>query len=301
MKILVVEDDSTVAESLQILFSSYNYAVDIAEDSEVALHLLQAFTYDLIVLDVVLPKLDGVSLCQQLRAKGSQIPILLLTGQGEARQKAIALNAGADDYVVKPFDAEELIARVQALLRRGDAVTQPILTWENLSVDPSKRTVTYDSHLLSLTPKEYAILELLLRNAEKVLSAKAILDHAWRSVESPGEEVVRVHIKDLRQKLTTVGAPKDLIKTLHRVGYQLNPLYASSAAFPLDPQTAPPLTEINALKKALAEVQEQLQSTQAELQQKHQELEIAQQTLEQELQRGKRDWGSAGCDCSGEA
>jgi DNA-binding response OmpR family regulator len=285
MKILVVEDDPTVAEALQILLSSYSYAVDIAEDGEVALQLLNAFVYDLIVLDVVLPKLDGLSLCQKLRAQGSQSPILLLTGQGKAQQKAIALNAGADDYVVKPFDVEELIARIQALLRRGDVVTQPILTWGDLAVDPSTRAVTYAFCPLLLTPKEYAILELLLRNSEKALSAAVILDHAWRSVDSPGEEVVRVHMKELRQKLTAVGAPKDLIKTVHRVGYQLNPLYAAAAPISQELQTALESSEINALRKTLVEVQEQLRSTQAELQKKQQELKITQQTLEQERQQ----------------
>lgn len=285
MKILVVEDDQTVAKALQILLSSCNYAVDVAEDGEAALHLINAFVYDLIVLDVVLPKLDGLSLCQKLRAQGSLCPILLLTGQGKARQKAIALNAGADDYVVKPFDAEELIARIQALLRRGDAVTQPILTWGDLSVDPSTRTVTYAFQPLSLTPKEFAILEFLLRNREKVVSAKAMLDHAWRSLDSPGEEVVRVHIKELRQKFIAVGAPKDFIKTVHRVGYQLNLLYLTTEVASPDPQIVSERTEINALRESLAEVRSQLRSTQTELQRKQQELEIAQQTLEQERQR----------------
>ncbi|HEY9658362.1 MAG TPA: response regulator transcription factor, partial [Allocoleopsis sp.] len=114
MKILVVEDDPAVAHTLQLLFSSYSYAVDIASDGDAGLQLADAFDYDLMLLDVILPGMDGITLCQRLRAKGLKTPILLLTGQGEGRQKAIALNAGADDYVVKPFDTEELVARVQA-------------------------------------------------------------------------------------------------------------------------------------------------------------------------------------------
>jgi DNA-binding response OmpR family regulator len=132
MKILVVEDDRAVAQTLQLLFSSYNYAVDIAADGKVGLQMVDAFEYDLILLDVRLPGLDGISVCQQLRTQGFQQPILLLTGQGGGHEKAIALNAGADDYMVKPFDAEELIARVHALLRRGNSITQPILTWGDL-------------------------------------------------------------------------------------------------------------------------------------------------------------------------
>lgn len=285
MKILVVEDEPTVAQTLQILFSSYNYAVDIAADGRAGLELAEAFEYDLILLDILLPKLDGISLCQRLRATGFQSPILLLTGQGGSQQKAIALNAGADDYVVKPFDTEELVARVQALLRRGKATSQPILVWGNLSLDPNSRKVTYGTHLLALTPKEYAILELFLRNSQTVFSARAILDHAWTATESPGEEAVRVHIKELRQKFKEIGAPKDLITTVHRVGYRLNSIY-SSLTSQREPQlTEPQIAELKSVNEELRVALEQLRTTQAELQQKNQKLEIAYQTMEQERQQ----------------
>ncbi|NJP08244.1 MAG: PAS domain S-box protein [Leptolyngbyaceae cyanobacterium RU_5_1] len=283
MKILVVEDDPMVAKTVELLLSSYSYAVDIAGDGEVGLQMADAFEYDLVLLDVLLPQLDGISLCQQLRRKGFQHPILLLTGQGGGHQKAIALNAGADDYVVKPFDAEELIARVQALLRRGSSPTQPILAWGNLSIDPGNRKVTYGTHLLSVTPKEYAILELLLRNHQKAFNAKAILDHAWTSLEFPGEEAVRGHIKALRDKLTAVGAPKDWIKTVHRVGYQLNPQYSEFLAAQSEPQmTVPQIAELKSVNVELRAALEQLRSTQMELRQKNQELELAYQTIKQE-------------------
>lgn len=286
MKILVVEDDPTVAQTLQHLLSSYHYAVDTAADGEVGLQMADAFDYDLMLLDILLPRLDGISLCQQLRASGSQIPILLLTGQGGGHQKATALNIGADDYIVKPFDAEELIARVQALLRRGGPKNQPILAWGNLSIDPSRRQVIYDTHLISVTPKEYAILELFLRNNQTVFSASAILDHVWESAESPGEEAVRVHIKEIRQKLKAAGAPKDLIKTIHRVGYRLNPLYSSFLATQREqPLTPGQIAELKSVNGELRVALEQLRSTQAELHQKNQELAIAYQTLEQEQQQ----------------
>jgi PAS domain S-box-containing protein len=230
MKILVVEDDLDIAQTLRILFSRFNYSVDLAADGEMGLSMSNAYEYDLILLDVILPGIDGVSVCQQLRTQGLQCPVLLLTGQDSGQQKAIALNAGADDYVVKPFDAHELVARVQALLRRGQMTRQPILTWGNLSIHPSRRVVTYSTRSLTLTPKEYAILELFLRNPQNLFSARLILEHAWNSLEFPGEEAVRVHIKELRHKLTAAGAPKDFIKTIHRVGYQLNPLYSAIAA-----------------------------------------------------------------------
>lgn len=286
MKILVVEDDQAVAQTLQLLLSSYNYAVDVAPDGKVGQQMADAFDYDLILLDVVLPRLDGISLCQQLRTKGFQSPILLLTGQREGRQKAIALNAGADDYVVKPFDAEELMARVQALLRRGGPTSQPILTWGQLSVDPSSRKVAYGTHLLSVTPKEYAILELFLRHPQKLFNAKAILDHAWSSIEFPGEEAVRVHIKELRQKLTAVGAPKDFIKTKHRVGYQLNSQYSNFLAVQVEQQpTAPQIAELSVVNEQLRLALEELGMIQEELQQQNEQLESAQQAIALERQR----------------
>ncbi|HEY9625457.1 MAG TPA: PAS domain S-box protein [Crinalium sp.] len=286
MKILVVEDDPTVAQILRLLLSRHNYAVDVATDGEAGLQMTEAFVYDLIVLDVLLPKLDGISLCQQLRTKGFQSPILLLTGQGGGHQKAIALNAGADDYVVKPFDTEELIARVQALLRRGGPTSQPILTFGQLSVDPSPCKVTYGTHLLAVTPKEYAILELLLRNPQKALSAQAILDHVWNSIESPGEEAVRVHIKELRHKLLAAGAPKDLIKTIHRVGYRLNPLYSSSLVSQAEDQlTAPQIAELKAVNEELRATLETLQAVQEELRRQNEELIDAQRHIEVERQR----------------
>ncbi|WP_019499681.1 response regulator [Pseudanabaena sp. PCC 6802] len=278
MKILVVEDDRAVAQSLEFLFSAYNYAVDIAADGEVGLQMAEAFAYDLILLDAILPKLHGVSLCKQLRAKGFQSPILLLTGQGEGWQKANALNAGADDYVTKPFDPEELIARVQALLRRGNLTNQPVLTFGHLSVDPSRCQVAYGDRLLVVTPKEYAILELLLRDPENAFSARTILEHVWTSLEAPGEETVRVHIRGLRQKLTKLGAPKDFIDNQNRRGYRLNPLYTSPPVLQTDGQlTAPQIAELNAANAQLRATLEELRSTQAEMLQKDRELEIARQ------------------------
>ncbi|MBW4622153.1 MAG: PAS domain S-box protein [Cyanosarcina radialis HA8281-LM2] len=285
MKILVVEDDRLVAQTLQILLSSHNYAVDIAADGEAGLEMADTFEYDLVLLDVGLPKLDGVSLCQKLRDRGFKTPILLLTGLDGGHQKAIALNAGADDYVVKPFDTEELIARVQALLRRGGSATLPILTWGALSVDPSSRQVTYGTHLLSLTAKEYAILELFLRNPQQVFSPRAILDRVWDSAQSPGEEAVRGHIKELRRKFTRVGAPKDSIETLYQAGYRLNPLYSSVVAAQTQEQTELPIDELSAVKEELRATIEQLRSTQAELAQKDRELEIARQKIEAERQQ----------------
>lgn len=288
MKILIVEDDKTVAKTLKILLSSYNYAADIACDGHEGLQMADAYDYDLFLLDIMLPKLDGISLCKEFRAQGHQSPILLLTGQGASHTKAIALNAGADDYVVKPFDPEELIARVQALLRRSTVTHQTILSWGQLSIDPSTRKVAYGTHLVTVSPKEYGILELFLRKPQQALSASVILDHVWTSLEAPGEDVVRSHIKELRRKLAVLGAPKDFIKTLYRVGYQLNPLYASLPTPKGSEQpTLPQVAELNAVNEELRKTLEQLRSTQAELEQKHQELEVAYQMIAWERQQLK--------------
>lgn len=246
MRVLVVEDDLNIAKTLKLLLSSYSYAVDVSVDAESALQMVEAFTYDLVLLDVVLPGLDGISLCQTLRTRGYQMPILLLTGQDSGQQKALALNIGADDYVVKPFDAEELVARLQALLRRGRTVAQPILQWGELQLDPSSRSVFYGTALLTLTPKEYAILTLLLRNPQRVLNSKEILEHAWTAEECPGEETVRVHIKGLRQKLKAVGAPSNLIETVYRVGYRLRSI--DSTALPEAAIATPDPASLNSVQ-----------------------------------------------------
>lgn len=285
MKILVVEDDQAIAQSLQLLFDTYNYAVDLASNGDAGLQMAEAYDYDLILLDWLLPKMDGITICQRLRSHGFQNPILLLTGQADGHQKAVALNAGADDYVVKPFDAEELVARVQALLRRGGPTSQPVLTWGHLSIDPSSRNVAYNTQLLTLTPKEYALLELFLRHPQQIFSPGIILDHVWTSLESPGEEAVRFHIKELRHKLREVGAPKDLVKTIHRMGYQLNPLYAAIETPPAGQLSAPQIAELNAVNAELRATLEQLRAIQTELQQKNQELAQINQTTEARLQR----------------
>ncbi|MBD2628633.1 response regulator [Trichormus variabilis] len=221
MKILIVEDDELNAYALTAVLNDQNYAVEVATDGDAAWDLITTYDYDLILLDVMLPKLDGISLCRKIRSSGRTVPILLLTGCDRSHEKAIGLDAGADDYVVKPFDQEELVARVRALLRRGSITSQPVLEWGNLKLDPSSCEVTYGQNLLALTPKEYALLELFLRNHRRVFSCGMILEHLWSYEDTPGEEAVRTHIKGLRMKLRSVGANSDLIETVYGIGYRL--------------------------------------------------------------------------------
>jgi PAS domain S-box-containing protein len=224
MKILVVEDDDLNASALTAVLTNQNYAVEVATDGDAAWDFIQTYDYDLILLDVMLPKLDGISLCRKIRSSGLQMPILLLTGCDSSHDKAIGLDAGADDYVVKPFDQEELIARIRALLRRKGVTSQPVLEYGKLRLDPSSCEAIYAGNLLPLTPKEFALLELFLRNSRRVFSCGMILEHLWSYDDTPQEEAVRTHIKGLRHKLKAVGAPSDLVETVYGIGYRLKPL-----------------------------------------------------------------------------
>ncbi len=223
MKILVIEDDELIARTLTLILASQNYAVEVAANGQLGWELIETFNYDLVMLDVMLPQLDGISLCRQIRARGLQMPILLLTGRDSGHDKAVGLDAGADDYVVKPFDPEELVARVRALLRRGGAIAQPVLEWGDLRLDPSSCEVSCGATMLALTPKEYALLELFLRNSRRLFSCGMILEHLWAYEEMPGEDAVRTHIKGLRQKLKAAGLPGDLVETVYGIGYRLKP------------------------------------------------------------------------------
>lgn len=221
MRLLVVEDNERIAQTLADVLEDQHYIVDIALDGEVGWQQAETFNYDLILLDIMLPKLDGIKLCQRLRTSGYGGPILILTARDTSADKIVGLDTGADDYMVKPFDVNELTARVRALLRRGSTGRQPILSWRELKLDPSTFAVTYADQLVNLTPKEYQLLELFLRHRQRTFNQTELLDRLWKFEDTPNEEVVRAHIKRLRHKLTAVGAPKDLIQTMHGLGYRL--------------------------------------------------------------------------------
>lgn len=221
MKILLIEDDDRIAEALAEALSDRNYSVDIAGDGSLGWEFILAFTYDLIVLDLMLPQVDGITLCQQLRQRGYSTPVLMLTAKDTSLDKVIGLDSGADDYVVKPFDLPELMARIRALLRRLDTHVSLCLEWGNLRVDPNTFQATYQEQPIELTPKEYRILELFLRNVRKTWSRGEILENLWSFEEPPGEETVKVHIRNLRQKLRSAGADANFIETVYGLGYRL--------------------------------------------------------------------------------
>ena len=223
MRILLIDDDEQLMEVLADKLIEQHYAVDVANTGEMGWEFILLFNYELVVLDLMLPDIDGIELCQQIRLEGYKMPILLLTASDRHIDKVRALDSGADDYVVKPFNFDELTARIRALLRREIHDSSPILQREELSLNPKTYEVTYKNQLLPLTPKEYGLIELFMRYPQQVFSPSAIIDNLWAGEDPPGEEAVRTHIKGLRQKLKAAGMEKDTIKTVYGIGYRLNP------------------------------------------------------------------------------
>jgi DNA-binding response OmpR family regulator len=221
MRILLVEDDIQLADSLADALTAQQYIVDIAGDGESGWNRLCSFSYDLTLLDVALPQMNGVQLCQRLRSQGQGIPVLMLTARDTSYDKVIGLDAGADAYMVKPFDLDELLAQIRALLRRGTRPESSFLHWGVLRLNPITYEVAYGKAPLRLTPKEFSILELLMRHGRRVLSRSFMIESLWPLADAPGEEAVKAHVKSLRQKLRKVGAPSNMIETIHGMGYRL--------------------------------------------------------------------------------
>jgi len=221
MKILLIENDEGLTQVLTKILTAHHHVVDVAQDGEMGWTYGSTFEYDLIVLDGVLPKLNGIRLCQRFRANGYATPILLLTARDSSAMNAQGLDAGADDCVVKPIDPVELMARIRALQRRSSGNPFPLLAWGALFLDPRTCEVTYNSQPVSLTTKEYEFLELLLRDSQYVFSSEELVDRLWSSEAFPSEATVRSHLRRLRQKLAAAGAPPDFITTLHGRGYYL--------------------------------------------------------------------------------
>jgi diguanylate cyclase (GGDEF)-like protein len=222
MRILLLEDDEVLSDLLVKSLTHQHYIVDAVEDGESGWEYATSGNYDLILMDVGLPLLDGITLCQRLRQYGCSIPILLMTAKNAIADRIRGLDAGADDYLNKPLDLDELQARIRALLRRGEVAPTTILSVGELSLDPSSTQVKYCDKELKITPKEYNLLELFLRNPSRVYSRTQIVDHLWNFDDPPLEESVKAHIKGLRQKLKKAGAV-DWIENVYGLGYRLNP------------------------------------------------------------------------------
>lgn len=221
MRLLLIEDDERIADALVEDLTDQHYIVDAVYDGRTGWDYADASAYDLILLDVMLPGMDGVTLCQRLRQAGHQTPILMLTAKDQIQDRVRGLDAGADDYLVKPFDLQELSARIRALIRRGETTALPVLEWGALRLDPSCAVVHYGATAIDLSPKEYKLLEHFMRHPRQVFNRSQLLDQLWSFDNMPEEATVKAHIRGLRQKLKGAGAPGTLIETVYGLGYRL--------------------------------------------------------------------------------
>jgi diguanylate cyclase (GGDEF)-like protein len=230
MKILLVEDDEATVNLLQLALTQQQYTIDVALDGKAGWQLAESIDYDLILLDVMLPKLDGISFCRRLRAQHKNVAVLMMTARDTVSDRVLGLDAGADDYLVKPFKLEELAARVRSLLRRGKDTVVSTLEWGDIRIDAIGGDAYHRDRPLQLSRREHDILELLVRHPKQVFSRAKILDLLWSLDSAPGEDTVKAHIKGLRNKLKAVDASPDLIEAVYGQGYRLNPAMLNESA-----------------------------------------------------------------------
>ena len=222
MRILVVEDEPVAAAVLARGLREHAYAVDVAPDADVALEQVAANDYDLLILDVLLPGRDGLDLCRQIRAEGNAAPVLMLTARGGLDERIEGLDAGADDYLAKPYHFKELLARVRALLRRAPALASVILAVDDLTIDTRARRVERAGRTLQLTTKEYTLLEYLVRRQGDIVGRADIAEHVWDDSFDPMSNLIEVYIQRLRRKLDH-DFPVKLIQTRRGAGYTIEP------------------------------------------------------------------------------
>jgi DNA-binding response OmpR family regulator len=228
MKLLVVEDDPALQQALLRLLGQWGYAAEVAGTAATALGWLEQQRFDLVLLDLGLPDRDGLSLCRQLRQRSGHQPlVLMLTARDDRRDKVLGFEEGADDYVVKPFDPDLLRARLRALLRRAAQPLQRELRFGPLRLIPGQTTVQIAGDAVDLTPKEALLLEQLLRAAGCSLGKAQLLHGIGDGRREVGEDALRAHMRNLRQKLTAAGCDPNLIETVYGIGYRLNPAASS--------------------------------------------------------------------------
>lgn len=221
MKILLIEDESDLANNIKKGLAEQGYVVEIALDGEEGLLLAETETFDLFILDLMLPKMDGLTVCKNIRAKGITTPVLMLTAKSSIEDKIEGFSLGTDDYLTKPFSMEELYLRIKALLRRGTQINLPTFKLNDLKVDLFTHEVFRGKSKLDLTPKEFSILELLIKNKDGVVTRSMILDHVWESDYMGNSNIVDVFVSTLRKKVDKPGKQK-LIHTVYGVGFKLS-------------------------------------------------------------------------------
>jgi two-component system OmpR family response regulator len=222
VRVLVVEDSAAMASVICRGLQEEGFAVDVAADGSEGLWMALEWDYDVVVLDAMLPGLDGFEVCRRMRAEQRWAPVLMLTARTSVDDRVTGLNAGADDYLVKPFALRELVARLQALLRRGATSRPTVLECGDLTLDPVSRTVSRTGTPVDLTAKEFAILELFMRHPGEVLTRTRILEHAWDMAFDPASNIVDQYVGYLRRKIDKPFG-RDSLKTLRGAGYRLDP------------------------------------------------------------------------------
>lgn len=221
MRLLVIEDEPDIASALEKGLRQVGYAVDIALNGEQGSELALVNNYDLLILDLNLPGVDGLEVCNRVRAECPSLLILMLTARSRPDERVAGLDLGADDYLVKPFHFAELTARVRALLRRDLRVRVPLLQYKDLKLDPAARVVWQGNRRVELTSKEFGILEYLLRHQGEIVSQEALLEHVWDMQTNPLTNTVRVHINSLRRKLEDIAETPGYIETIIGQGYRV--------------------------------------------------------------------------------
>lgn len=219
MRVLIIEDDIKTADFLRRGLEEEGFAVNTAVSGEEGLNAVKADNYDLIILDIILPDIDGFEVCHILRERKIAIPVLMLTGKGDISDRVKGLNIGADDYLIKPFAFDELVARINALLRRERKALSKVLRAGQLLMDTASKKVTYNNILLELTEREYAVLEYLLRNPGKVISRISLQEHIWNQEFESSSNIVDVYIRRIRNKIGNDG--EKIIETVRGSGYRL--------------------------------------------------------------------------------
>lgn len=223
MRILVVEDEHKIANAIKKGLEQEKYAVDVAYDGEEAYDLASTESYEVIVLDLMLPKMSGLEVCKKLRDAGNNVPILILTAKGEVEDKVTGLNMGADDYLAKPFAFTELLARIKALVRRNGSKVQTILKVDDLTLNPLTYEVKREGKLINLSKTEYSLLEFLMRNKGRVFTKDEIIAHVWEYDADILPNTIEVFVGYLRSKIDrNFKGKKPLIHTLRGFGYKLD-------------------------------------------------------------------------------
>jgi len=221
MRLLLVEDDEGIIRFLEKGLREAKYAVDVARDGDDALYKASLNEYDIIILDIMIPGRDGLEVCRELRSQGSKVPVIMLTARDDVRDRVLGLDVGADDYLTKPFQVSELLARLRALMRRGPALKSTVIEIGDLRIDTSAQIVKRYDQPLGLTAREYALIEYLARNAGRVVSRSELIEHVWDERYDSYSNVIDVHINHLRQKIDRE-SDHPLIHTRRGAGYMLS-------------------------------------------------------------------------------